>query len=236
LAERDRSLLVATSDGTRELAAAERLAAHGVDALLITRRTGRDPIDPDAFEVPVVLVDSGAVDGVDTVRVDHAAGIAQIVRFLVREGAQRLAFVGEGSLSNVGTEQLEGFASATSAISEVETVALRLGPSTHEFAATTARELIGSPSPPDAYVCGSDLVASTLSAAFDVDDPERPLVVGYGAEPHSELVVPTLTTARLPIAEVAEEAVRLVMQRVDGLESDPIDIALAPSLVVGQSA
>ena len=234
----DISLLLADSSMGTDRGAARRLVEQGVDALLWVRT--RPVSDNGASfddDIPIVLVDSGNTGGsYDSVRVDHAAGIRQVVRFLAKEGAARFAFLGEGSASIIGTEQLEGFAEATSAVPRIDTAALRLGPATTEFGQATAKELLGLREPPDAFVCGSDVVAAAVCAVLQSDDADdRPLVAGYGGAAWSRLLSPSLTTVRLPAAEVAEEAIRLVMRRLDGLDANCIDIALPPSLVLLES-
>ena len=240
LAAQDVSLLLAhgsAGDGSHSEVAA-RLLAQRVDALLLVK-TGRAPImQPNGSDVPAILVDSGpAGEMADAVRADHAAGIRQAVRLLVREGAERIAFLGEGTATIVGTEQLEGFTAAAREAGSVDTL-LRMGPASQEFGRAMARELLAATRPPDAYVCGSDLVATTVCSVLHArsEPAERPLVVGYGGADWTELVNPALTTLRIPAGEIAEEAVRLVSRRLGGFGGDPIDIVLPPSLVVRESA
>ena len=218
----------------------KRLVAQRVDALLLVRTGAPTAVRPYATgdDVPVILVDSGPADSTaDAVRTDHAAGVRQAVRFVVREGARRVAFLGEGTSSIIGAEQLEGFVAAAGSIDGLDTM-LRLGPVSREFGRAMAIELQEGSKPPDAYVCGSDLVAvavsSELDARFGPDD--RPLVVGYGGADWTEWVTPAITTIRIPAREIAEEVVRLVARRLGGLGGDPIDIVLPPGLVVRESA
>ncbi len=258
LARENISLLVAdsSSDSAGDpIEAASRLMSQGVDALLMVRgRPGAALVEAvDRGQVPLVLVDSGAGEHlVDTVRVDHAAGIRQVVRLIAKEGAENLAFLGSGTATIIGMEQLQGFSEATADLSEHTTTTLRIGPSTRGFGQTITEELVARSTPPDAYVCGSDTVACAVGAALDsavLDSntsdsasmgssrpfEDRPLVTGYGGEAWTGLVRPALTTVRIPATEVAEETVRLVTRRLDGLGGDPIDIVLPPTLLVRES-
>lgn len=238
LAASDISLVVADSSES-EADSINRLLAQRVDALFLMRNGGIPAAHPTNIEdVPVLLVDSGPSGGIaDAVRTDHAAGIGLAVRFLVREGARRVVFLGEGTSTNIGAEQLEGFLLAAGDIDSLDTM-LRLGPASREFGRAMATELQEGSNPPDAYVCGSDLVAaavcSELDARFEAEC--RPLVVGYGGADWTEWVNPAITTIRIPAREIAEEAVRMVSRRVGGFAGDPIDITLPPSLVVRESA
>lgn len=241
LAASDISLVVAdgSESSASEANSITRLLAQRVDALFLVRTGGILTAHPTNVEdVPVLLVDSGPAGGTaDAVRTDHAAGIGLAVRFLVREGARRVVFLGEGTSTTIGAEQLEGFLLAAGSIDSLDTM-LRLGPASREFGRAMATELQEASKPPDAYVCGSDLVAtavcSELDAQFEV--AQRPLVVGYGGADWTEWVTPAMTTIRIPAREIAEEAVRMVSRRVGGFAGDPIDIALPPSLVVRESA
>ena len=238
LAIRDMSLLLAdTTEGT-DHEAQQRLVSQGVDALFMVRVSpSQDPLGVSGQSTPVILIDSGRASGdIDSVRVDHGAGIRQVVRFLAREGASRPAFVGEGSASHNGTQQLEAFAEVTSSIPELLTTAIRLGPPTAEFARSVIAELACLDAPPDAYVCGSDIVAATISKLLHREHPLSALVVGYGGKAWCGLLSPELTTVDLPVQALAEEALRLASRRLDGLQAGPNDIALPPSLTVRESA
>lgn len=238
LARRDISLVIAGNDSD-EADAGSRLVSQGIDALLLVRnRPG--PVLIEAAEreqVPLILVDSGpGGQAADAVRTDHAAGMRQVVRLVVKEGAENLAFLGSGTATIIGMEQLDGFTEASSALEENVSTALRIGPGSREFGRTTAEELERRKQPPDAYVCGSDMVACAVCATLEeTRHSDRPLVTGYGGDAWTALVRPALTTIRIPATEVAEETVRLVTRRLDGLADDPIDIVLPPTLLVRES-
>ena len=240
LAAQDVSLLLADGSAGDEAHSeiTARLLAQRVDALLLVKTGRASMMPPNGGDVPTILVDSGpAGEMADAVRADHAAGIRQAVRLLVREGAERIAFLGEGTATILGAEQLEGFTAAAREDGSVDTM-LRMGPASQEFGRAMARELLATTRPPDAYMCGSDLVATTVCSVLcsRFEPAERPLVVGYGGAYWSALVSPALTTLRIPAGEIAEEVVRLVSRRLGGFGSDPIDIVLPPSLVVRESA
>ena len=238
LARRDVSLVVA-DNGSDEADAGSRLVSQGIDALLLVRtRPGPALIEAaEREQVPLILVDSGpGGQAADAVRTDHAAGMRQVIRLVVKEGAGTLAFLGSGTATIIGMEQLDGFTEASVALEEDVLTVLRIGPGTREFGRTTAEELMTRNQPPDAYVCGSDVVACAVCATLeDAGVSERPLVTGYGGDSWTELVRPALTTVRIPATEVAEEAVRLVTRRLDGLAADPIDIVLPPTLLVRET-
>ncbi len=240
LAAQDVSLVLADGSATEEAHsdAIARLLAQRVDAVLLVRTAVTAAIQPNGGEVPAILVDSGPANGTaDAVRTDHAAGVRQAVRLLVREGAGRIAFLGEGTATIIGAEQLEGFTAAAREAESVDTM-LRMGPNSQEFGRAMALELVESSKPPDAYVCGSDLVATTVCSVLGtrLESAGRSLVVGYGGADWTELVTPALSTVRIPAGEIAEEVVRLVSRRLGGFGGDPIDIVLPPSLVVRESA
>ncbi|MEM9035557.1 MAG: LacI family DNA-binding transcriptional regulator [Actinomycetota bacterium] len=236
LAEADLSLMVATTDRRPAGPELDRLVAQRVDALIVVRdRIAQELPSPEG--VPVLALDSGRSDlPVDTIRIDHAAGIRQAVRFMVNEGASRLVYIGEGTESVIGADQLAGYAEAT-AERDVANAALRLGPRTAQFARTEFERLRAGDQPPDAYICGSDLVAAAINASLPVETtPDRPYIVGYGAHPWVAMLRPVLSTVRLPIDELVDEAVRVLQQRLDGLRTEPVDIALPPSLILGETS
>ena len=239
LASLDLSLVLADGSANREAESesVERLLAQRVDGLLLVQTSTISTSLP-ATEVPVIFVDSGSGGGrFDAVSTDHAAGVRQAVRYLVRKGAQRIAFLGDGAASRIGAAQLEGFTAAARVGESLETV-LRIGPMSAEFGRSMVLELSATSRPPDAYVCGSDLVAavvcSGLTTRSRAGDP--PLVVGYGGADWTAAVTPALSTIRIPTREIAIETVRVASLRLGGLRGDPVDIQLPPSLVVRESA
>ena len=98
-----------------------------------------------------------------------------------------------------------------------------------------ARTVLDMPDPPTAIFAGSDMQAFGVyqeAAARGLRIPEDLSVVGFDDIAFSELMTPPLTTVRQPLARMAAEAVRLLLDAGDGMPGPPPRVELATHLVV----
>jgi DNA-binding LacI/PurR family transcriptional regulator len=98
-----------------------------------------------------------------------------------------------------------------------------------------ARAVLDQPDPPTAIFAGSDMQAFGVykeAAARGLRIPEDLSVVGFDDIAFSELTTPPLTTVRQPLARMAAEAVRLLLDAGDGMPGPPRRVELATHLVV----
>ena len=92
--------------------------------------------------------------------------------------------------------------------------------------------------PPTAIFAGSDMQAlGVLRAARElgVEVPRDLSVVGYDDLPLAAWVGPSLTTVNQPLTEMAETAVRMVVDIARGTDPHPRSVELATELVVRES-
>lgn len=90
-----------------------------------------------------------------------------------------------------------------------------------------------------ALFCCNDLVAvGALQACGKLGRavPGDVAIVGYDGIPLAELITPALTTCRVPRYELGSEAVRLLLDQIEGCEDECPEIVLQPELVVRDSA
>ena len=89
----------------------------------------------------------------------------------------------------------------------------------------------------DAVYAGDDDAATGVSAALRQcgrNIPDDVAVVGFDDVPFARFLSPPLTTIRAPIEKVGQEAVRLLVKRIQGLECER-EILLPTGLVIRQS-
>jgi LacI family transcriptional regulator len=90
-----------------------------------------------------------------------------------------------------------------------------------------------------ALFCYNDLVAvGALLACAEVGRrvPEDLAVAGFDDIPMAALVTPALTTCRVPRHELGEQAMQLLLDRIDGCTEDCNEIVLQTELIVRASA
>ena len=217
----------------------ETLLRRRVDALIVC------PVDALAsapalraasLQVRLMQIDRHALDDIDFVGVDEAQAMAQIAEHISARGARTAVFVGVDPTVSSAQERADGFAAAAkshgiSVAAFVEVVDVE-GQTDFTAGRLLAPHLIKQ-GRPDAIVCVNDLLAiGVLQGLSDlgVRCPEDIFVTGYDDDVPMAAVL-GLTTVRMPLAELGQEAVRLLTNE----SPVPRHVRLRPSLVVRRS-
>ncbi|MFF8285268.1 LacI family DNA-binding transcriptional regulator [Streptomyces albus] len=230
LDERGRAVLLVDCDDDpdKEAARIEALLARQVDALLVVpvdEHRSRPAVAAAAARVPLVLLDRSCGPGVaDLVAVDNAAGMALVLDHLAARGRRRPCYIGADGTASAAAERRAAFEAGVSALTPGEPPLLALG----DFSAAWGREAVdrlwdererGGRRPPDAVVCGNDLIALGVIQRLrqlGVDVPGQVAVTGFDDVPPADLADPAVTTVRQPVRDIAVEAVRLLERGLDG--------------------
>jgi DNA-binding LacI/PurR family transcriptional regulator len=189
--------------------------------------------DLAASPVPVVALWQGnALAGVDTVNVDNRVGIDVAISHLVGLGHRRFGFIGEGQHGDVRA-RLTAFVERLTALGMPPRDA-HIMPAVNDPAAgaNAFRTLASSADPPTAVMAATDHIAiGALHAAhaLGIAIPEQVSVVGFDDIPFAAYSAPPLTTVHNPIAEMANLAVDLAIDRTSAETADHV---LVPSFTV----
>lgn len=103
----------------------------------------------------------------------------------------------------------------------------------------TARHLLTVYPELTAFFCYNDLVAvGALQACADLGRqvPDDLAVVGFDDILLAALVIPPLTTCRVPRYELGAQAMRLLLDQINGCPDECTEIVLQPELIVRASA
>lgn len=215
-------------DGLFLIVADELHPSHELEALVGT------------LPVPVVLVDR-AVERLDAdvVRFDNHAGGRMATECLLEQGHRRVAILVNGA-SRTGAERLDGYCQALEARGVPFDPSLVFDASYHISSAYEAAEGVVA-SGATACICTSDEMSLGLLRRLHEQGVEVPCalsVVGYDNSDAEALFEPALTAIEQDTALLAEEAVRVMLQRVEGGEEQrgpAQSLSLAPRLVVKDS-
>jgi DNA-binding LacI/PurR family transcriptional regulator len=189
--------------------------------------------------VPVVALWQGRHNtGVRCVAVDNAAGIRAVLDHVTDLGHRRIGFVGGRRLGDI-KEREEAFVGYLGEIDAAPRPGyLQHGVNDPQSAIDALANLCALPEPPTAVVAATDVLAiGLLHAAHQrgLGVPEELSVTGFDDIPMAAYTVPALTTLRMPVSEMVEQAMRMVLDEPDsGPEHHPIPV-LQPSLVVRSS-
>jgi LacI family transcriptional regulator len=218
----------------------DRLATRRSDGLvLVVSEAAPEMVEQlAALRTPVVLLDpvGGSDPSYDTVGATNWAGGLSAVEHLISLGHRRIAALSGHPRLACSQERVEGYRAGLGRagipvderlvhFSDFRTGAGQVG----------ARAVLDQPDPPTAIFAGSDMQAFGVyqeAAARGMRIPEDLSVVGFDDIAFSELTTPPLTTVRQPLARMAAEAVRLLLDAGDGMPGPPRRVELATHLVV----
>jgi LacI family transcriptional regulator len=227
-----------------ESARLRSLTEGSVDGVLISpvnEVLSQPSLQRAADIVPIVQIDRRvATVDTDWVGLDDAHAMNQIAGHLVGRGARTAAFVTSTMGSSSARDRLEAARRSCAALGIAMPDNLVLdGEFSLEWGARAADRLLQSaPQLPDAIICSDDLIALGLSrrlAEQGVEVPGDVLVSGFDDIVYASLNVPSLTTLRQPLSQIAAEAVRLLQESIVNHGRARTHLALRGSLVVRDS-
>ncbi|MCC3765970.1 LacI family transcriptional regulator [Glycomyces sp. TRM65418] len=240
LAERDMSLvlMIAGDDGDRERVAHYLRGGHADGALLISTHEG-DPLLEAVERSHVPAVACGAVLGHESVipyaAADDRGGARQAAQYLVDQGRRRIGMITGPLDTPGGALRMEGFTSVLGR--KVTKRKLVYGDYTQAGGERAMHELLRNFPDLDAVFVASDLMAAGALQALRTAGRRVPgdvAVVGFDDSAIATATNPMLTTIRQPLAEVAEETVRLLIALLD---EQQVESAVLPTeLIVRDSA
>jgi LacI family transcriptional regulator len=173
--------------------------------------------------VPVVAVDPHTgPSGLPTVDADSFAGAVLATEHLLGLGHTRIAFLGGRPDLESARLREDGFRQAMAAAGvPVDEDLVRVGGYRPETADQPAHELLARPEPPTAVFAANDLSAIRVvevARALGLRVPADVSVIGFDNVPESALATPPLTTISQPLQQMGAEALRLLVDLIDGRE------------------
>ncbi|QBD75995.1 LacI family transcriptional regulator [Ktedonosporobacter rubrisoli] len=190
---------------------------------------------------PCVAVASGAKTTVPLVALDEERGALLGLEYLFHLGHRRLAFVGTIEHAGVserlatfrhfvkdrGLEWHEGYEQCCAA-------------RTPGDATERLRQLLARPRPPTAIFCASDALAlRAMSVAWQLGFhlPAQLSILGFDDIEQAAESVPPLTTIRQPVSLMAQEAVSMLRDLIDGSANERQEYRriVKPELIVRAS-
>ena len=171
---------------------------------------------------------------------DDRLAVRQLVQEMIRQGHRRIAFAGAGGHARANSERLAGYQDAFNGPG-----AARLRPIIYEskgiaFADGLAlgREIFAKSIRPTAIQCiTDDMAAGLIAAAHErrLAMPEALSITGFDNFGLATRLYPALSTATLPLMQMAEAATRQVLNSLEGLEVQrllhfPCEVVLRDSI------
>lgn len=202
--------------------ALHNLLDRSIDGLLVTTATldSRLAAAVGKRDLAVVLLNR-YVDGMDVDRViaDNEEGGRAAARHVAELGHRRVGVIRGPANTSTSRDRHSGLLDGLAAAGvPLEERLVREGPYSHQCGYQHGREMLRLPERPSALVCGNDVIAfGAMDAAISLglDVPGDVSVVGFDDVPMAAWEVFQLTTVRQPLSEMAREAARLLVERIE---------------------
>jgi LacI family transcriptional regulator len=168
--------------------------------------------------IGVVLVASGkpAPDHC-AISINNFEASRAMTRHLLELGHRRIAFINGHPNQTATGQRFHGYVEAmTEAGLSVDAEQVAQGYFTYRSGMEAAEKLLDGPRPTAIFASNDDMAAATMAVAHrrGLDVPGDLSITGFDDTPLATTVWPELTTIRQPIAEMAREAVRLLVEQV----------------------
>ena len=169
-------------------------------------------------QIPAVLVASGRpAAGLSAVSINDFEASRAMTRHLLELGHRRIGFINGHPNQTASGQRFRGYIEGmTEAGLSVGTDQVAQGYFTYRSGLEAAEKLLTAWKPTAIFASNDDMAAATMAVAHrrGLDVPSDLAVAGFDDTPLATTVWPALTTVRQPIAEMAREAVRLLIDQI----------------------
>ncbi len=208
-------------EGERE--AIQRLVKGGIDGVILPAPVCDSEESLKAAEdadIPTVLVASGRPAPIfSAVSVNDFEAARAMTRHLLGLGHRRIGFINGHPNQTASGQRFRGFIEGmTEAGLSVGTDQVAQGYFTYRSGMEAAERLLDGSDPTAIFASNDDMAAATMAVAHrrGMDVPGDISIAGFDDTPLATTVWPELTTVRQPIADMAREAVRLLVEQIRG--------------------
>lgn len=242
--ELDYGVLLANTDNDyrKEIRYLQNFSSQGVDGLIIsTSDCSSVQVDEiEAIDIPVVIVDR-QLEGLnrDLIIVDNFQCAKAAVNHLINLGCQRIGMILGPAQTITAKERFEGGKKALQEKGLFNEELIRSGSYSFEGGFENMMKLLKECKQVDGLFCANDMIAIGAIKAIEKMGHQVPkdiAVVGFDDIQIASLLKPSLTTIRQPTYDVGAIAVRLVIERIQGIAPEIRQkIVLPGELVIRES-
>jgi len=224
------------------------LTRQHVDGVLLLSLHDEDPLPALLADrdLPVVLggrtasmLGAPEAAGVSFVDVDNVGGARLATTHLLAAGRQRIATIAGPMDMGAGVARLNGYRDAmTTDRRPIDSSLIAYGDFTEDSGTAAMRALLASHPDIDAVFAANDPMAmGAMRVLRDAGRrvPEDVAVVGFDDSVLANQTQPTLTSVHQPIEEMGRAMVRLLYDKIRGIEPDAHYVILGTHLVLRDS-
>lgn len=238
------SLVVYNSDEKpdneqRNLERAKRLSCDGLILVPVAAASAYGRI---ARDLPPTVLFGRSVNGdwLDTVAIDNFEAAQRVTDYLLDMGHRKIGSITGPVQYSTGRDRLAGMVETMKKRGvEPDPRFIRTGEFREEVAYSAARELLRKPDRPSAlYVANGVMALGVMRAITDLGlrCPEDISVASTDTIPGVAGLKPRLTRTEHPVNEMANEALRLLVDRIRNGNAEPQrNVVYQPAMVLGDS-
>jgi len=190
--------------------------------------------------IPVVFIDRG-IEGrfLDLVGIDNQEATFEATKYLLELEHKRVGFVNGLRKIKLFAKRLEGYKRALgeSGLEFDENLVVE-GERVSETAESAINQFLSQKKHPTAIFAMGDLLAITILRGIQMHGlkiPEDVSIIGFDNIPLASLTNPSLTTVNQPAYEMGRQAMKLLIDRIEGKDSIKRKIILDTELVIRES-
>lgn len=180
--------------------------------------------------------------GVTNIVLDHQHAARMALRHLLELGHRDIAFMKGQPFSSDSTERWAAICEAAKELRlEIQpelTVQIDIDDPTPQVGYPFAKKLLERKRPFTALFAYNDISAIGAIRAFQEDGlmvPRDISVVGFDDIQGAAYNTPSLTTVRQPLVRMGTIAAQMLIERIEGREDYPAEIAIEPELIIRES-
>lgn len=190
--------------------------------------------------VPVALLDRVLPgSGFDCVRIDNYTAALQAVDFLLDKGHRRIAVISSDERLYTGWQRYRGYEAAMKAAGITPGEGYRrTGTHAIAFGHDSMRRLLSLPEPPTAvFMTNYEISLGAVMAVHEagVVCPEQISLLSFDDLLLEHIVEPQLHTVVQPMRQMGDQAVELLLRRIEGADGPPAEIVLGTRIREGNS-
>jgi len=204
-----------------EVEAIRRLVKGGIDGVVLPPPLCDSEESLKAVReagISAVLVASGKpASDMSAISINNFEAARAMTRHLLELGHRRIGLINGHPNQTATGQRFHGYVEAmTEAGLSVDADQVAQGYFTYRSGLEAAEKLLDSGRPTAIFASNDDMAAATMAVAHrrGLDVPSDLAVTGFDDTPLAATVWPALTTIHQPIAEMAREAVRLLVEQI----------------------
>jgi LacI family transcriptional regulator len=243
-------LYSSSNSSKKEEKGIKSIVSRRMDGLIIFANEARENISllekTSRQGFPVILLNNLGKVNLDVVAVDNLKGALQVMEHLFLLGHSRIAYIGPRPVKSVEKERLAGYEKAyRTKMKTIDKGLIFTGDVDQLYGYYIAKEVLQKEDRPTAIFAYNDTMALGIVRAIyelGLKIPADISVVGFDGLATCLSVYPPLTTVSVPIRQLANTAVEMLMHRIDTIyksennsEFVPQNIKLVPQLVIRES-